>query len=87
MATFSTTAIHSRRYRYTTYNYLAAHTLRSPFALSLTMHILSRRPIGWHGESGAAHSGGHLTVDFRSPSNDSEHVVTHHVYLTDDAYW
>jgi len=46
-------------------------------------HILSYRPTGWHGESGAAHSGGHLTVDFRSKS---KHVVTHHVYPTNDAY-
>jgi hypothetical protein len=52
--------------------------------LSLTKYILSCRPTGWHGESGAAHSGGHITVDFLSSSN--QHVVTHHVYPSDDAY-
>jgi hypothetical protein len=42
------------------------------------------RPTGWHGESGAAEAGGHLTVDFYRL--DNEHVVTHHVYRTNDAY-
>ena len=52
-------------------------------ALSLTIKILSRRPTGWHGESGAG-SGGHITVAFCSSSN--EHIVTQHVYRSDDAY-
>ncbi|KAI0245748.1 hypothetical protein BJV78DRAFT_1158396 [Lactifluus subvellereus] len=42
------------------------------------------RPTGWHGESSAASSGGHITVDFCS--TDSCHIVTQHVYHTDDAY-
>ena len=53
-------------------------------AFPLTKIILSRRPIGWHGESGAARSGGHLTVDFRC--SDNKHVVTHHVYRANRAY-
>jgi hypothetical protein len=52
-------------------------------ALLLTMYILSCRPTGWHGEGGAG-SDGHITVDFCSLSN--EHIVTHHVYSSDDAY-
>ena len=44
----------------------------------------SHRPTDWHRESGVAHSGGHITVDFRSPNN--RHVVIHHVYPTDNAY-
>ena len=52
--------------------------------LSLTKSTLSRRPTGWHDESGAARSGGHITVDFRSFSGT--HVVTHHVYPTNNAY-
>jgi hypothetical protein len=42
------------------------------------------RPTGWHGESGAAETGGHITVDFCN--GNGEHVVTHHVYRTDNAY-
>jgi hypothetical protein len=53
-------------------------------ALSLMKRILSRKPTGWHGESGAAPSGGHITVDFRSSSD--KHIVVHHVYPTGDAY-
>jgi hypothetical protein len=52
-------------------------------ALSLTKNILSRRETGWHGESGAACSGGHITVEFRSWSG---HITTHHIYRTDYAY-
>jgi hypothetical protein len=52
-------------------------------ALSLMILILSCRPTGWHGESGNAKSGGHITVDFRSRSS---HITTHHVYKKDDAY-
>ena len=46
------------------------------------------RPTGWHGESGAARTGGHIVVDFYRLNNQSdlEHVTTHHVYRTDDAY-
>src|SRR4030088_600113 len=53
-------------------------------ALSLTSTILFCRPTGWHGESGAAHSGGHITIDFLS--SDDKHIATHHVYPSDDAY-
>ncbi|KAI9432011.1 hypothetical protein H4582DRAFT_1135203 [Lactarius indigo] len=42
------------------------------------------RPIGWHGESGAARWGGHLTVDFFDA--EGGFVSTDHVYLTDAAY-
>ena len=35
-------------------------------------------PIGWHGESGPAKSGGHLTVCFLKA--DGSHFTTHHVY-------
>jgi hypothetical protein len=52
-------------------------------ALSLTIHVLSRRPTGWHGESGAADWGGHVTVDFCSSNG---HVTRHHVYRSDNAY-
>lgn len=41
--------------------------------------------MGWHGESGAATTGGHITVDFLRW--DGSHVTTHHVYPTDDAYY
>ena len=41
------------------------------------------RPTGFHGESGGAKSGGHIVVDFRSKDR---HVVTHHIYPTDEAY-
>lgn len=41
-------------------------------------------PTGWHGESGANPSGGHITVDFYSLG--SRHITTHHVYRTNDAY-
>jgi hypothetical protein len=50
----------------------------------LMKHNPPRRPTGWHGSSGAARFGGHLTVDFRSSRN--EHITTHHVYPTDNAY-
>jgi hypothetical protein len=52
--------------------------------LSLTNDLRSRRPTGWHGESGGAQSGGHITVDFRSYRN--KHITTHHIYPTDDGY-
>ena len=39
------------------------------------------RPTGWHGESGAAGAGGHITVDFQR--RDGRHVTTHHVYRMD----
>jgi hypothetical protein len=35
------------------------------------------RPMGWHGESGAAKAGGHITVDFYQ--QDNNHAATHHV--------
>jgi hypothetical protein len=38
---------------------------------------------GWHGESGQAKSGGHVTVDFES---NAGHVVTEHVYRSNKAY-
>jgi len=41
------------------------------------------RPTGWH-DSGDTREGGHLTVDFLLP--DGQHLTTHHVYRTDDAY-
>ncbi|KAF8814893.1 hypothetical protein BYT27DRAFT_7249661 [Phlegmacium glaucopus] len=44
----------------------------------------SVRPTGWHGESGAARSGGHVVVDFQL--SDGSHVTTHHIYPSDDAY-
>ena len=52
-------------------------------ALSLMKHIISCRPMGWHGKSGAAHFGSHITIDFLSSNT---HVVTHHVYLTNATY-
>ncbi|KAH9022544.1 hypothetical protein EDB85DRAFT_1895180 [Lactarius pseudohatsudake] len=42
------------------------------------------RPTGWHGESGVAESGGHITVDFCTRAR--VHVATHHVYCTEAAY-
>ncbi|KAH9012498.1 hypothetical protein EDB85DRAFT_2222926 [Lactarius pseudohatsudake] len=42
------------------------------------------RPTGWHGESGRANWGGHVTVDFRTQAH--VHVSTHHVYRTEAAY-
>jgi hypothetical protein len=42
------------------------------------------RPMGWHHSSGDTTEGGHLTVDFLLP--DGQHMSTHHVYETDDAY-
>jgi hypothetical protein len=53
-------------------------------ALSLMKTILSHRPTPWHGESGAASSGGHVTVDFLSGSG--AHVTTHHIYRKNRAY-
>ena len=53
-------------------------------AFPLTKIILPCRPTGWHGESGAARSGSHITVDFCSLRN--RHIATNHVYPTDDAY-
>ncbi|KAH9039010.1 hypothetical protein EDB85DRAFT_2287346 [Lactarius pseudohatsudake] len=48
------------------------------------VEIAKVRPIEWHGESGAAKEGGHLTVDFLAP--DWSHVVTQHVYSSSEAY-
>ncbi len=45
--------------------------------LSLANHILSRRPTGWHGESGHLQFGGHITVDFYS--SNSTHIITKHI--------
>ncbi|KAH9035672.1 hypothetical protein EDB85DRAFT_1889250 [Lactarius pseudohatsudake] len=42
------------------------------------------RPMGWHGESGSANWGGHVTVDFHMQAHI--HVSTHHVYCTEAAY-
>jgi hypothetical protein len=53
-------------------------------ALSLTNHILSRRPTGWHGESGRLQFGGHVTVDIYS--SDSTLMMTKHIYRSDYAY-
>jgi hypothetical protein len=41
------------------------------------------RQTGFHGESGGASSGGHLTVDFWT---EKTHFATQHVYETDDGY-
>jgi hypothetical protein len=45
---------------------------------------MAYREMGWHGKSGAAFLGGHITVDFEN--KDGEHVTTHHVYPMDAAY-
>jgi hypothetical protein len=42
------------------------------------------RSTGWHGESGIADSGGHVTVDFMTIGGIV--VTTHHVYQSDGAY-
>jgi hypothetical protein len=42
------------------------------------------RPTGFHGESGTAKAGGHITVDFYR--RDNKFITTHHVYPTDKAY-
>ena len=42
------------------------------------------RTLGWHGESGKADSGGHVTVDFRNKAG--EHITMHHVYSTNAGY-
>jgi hypothetical protein len=44
---------------------------------------LSNRPTGFHGESGRARTGGHITVDFWTRKT---HYATHHIYATDAAY-
>jgi predicted NBD/HSP70 family sugar kinase len=49
----------------------------------LTLAIFCR-PTGWHGESGAAGAGGHITVDFYGLNN--QHITTQHVYRADNAY-
>ena len=41
------------------------------------------RPTGFHRESGGAKSGSHIVVNFHSKN---WHVVTHHIYPTDEAY-
>ena len=40
-------------------------------------------PTGWHGESGAAKHGGHVTVKFIKANG---YYKKHHVYPTDEAY-
>jgi hypothetical protein len=50
----------------------------------LTSSTHNCRPTGWHGESGRANWGGHITVDFRTRAH--VHVSTHHVYRTEAAY-
>jgi len=52
------------------------------FVLVECTGIIFGRPTGWHGESGAAQSGGHLTVLFYSRVG----AVTHHVYRCNEAY-
>ncbi|KAI9431862.1 hypothetical protein H4582DRAFT_2062294 [Lactarius indigo] len=42
------------------------------------------RPTGWHGKSGAARWGGHVTADFRR--EDGVHITTHHAFPTEAAY-
>ena len=42
------------------------------------------RETGWHGESGQATWGGHITVDFED--SDDNHVTTQHVYPTNAGY-
>jgi hypothetical protein len=37
------------------------------------------RPTGWHGESGAAKAGGHITVDFYR--RDNNHVTMTHICI------
>ncbi|KAN0124629.1 1,3-beta-glucan synthase component domain containing protein [Lactarius tabidus] len=39
----------------------------------------------WHGESGKASSGGHITVNFEAPTNKKTPIITHHVYKTNKA--
>ena len=51
--------------------------------LVVYLTINSYRPTGFHGESGRAHSGGHITVQFRTRNR---HYTTHHVYLSDEGY-
>ena len=47
-------------------------------------YLTTCSPTGWHGESGAATHGGHLTVRFKKA--DGSHFKTQHVYPTDEAY-
>jgi hypothetical protein len=58
-----------------------------PFGASPALKIACR-DTPWHGESGKASTGGHITVDFLAPTHPEEkkRVVTHHVYKTDAAY-
>ncbi|KAN0135143.1 hypothetical protein V8E53_007034, partial [Lactarius tabidus] len=44
------------------------------------------RDTPWHGKSGLASTGGHLTVDFYAPTNGNTPVIMHHVYKTDAVY-
>ena len=53
-----------------------------PFNASPSLTTCS--PTGWHGESGAATHGGHLTVRFKKA--DGSHFKTQHVYPTEPAY-
>ncbi|KAI9428397.1 hypothetical protein H4582DRAFT_2084789 [Lactarius indigo] len=75
----------SKRKRAVTKNRINAHFLRNRGWLEkMGVKVATVRNIGWHGESGAAGSGGHLTVDFTR--EDGSHVTTHHIYPTDEAY-
>jgi hypothetical protein len=51
--------------------------------LIVYLTINSYRPTGFHGESGRARSGGHVTVQFRTRNR---HYATHHVYPSDEGY-
>lgn len=44
----------------------------------LGVEVASVRPTGWHGESGAVRSGGHITVRFEMRSG--VRVTTRHIY-------
>ncbi|KAH9035248.1 hypothetical protein EDB85DRAFT_2143899 [Lactarius pseudohatsudake] len=44
------------------------------------IEIAKARPTGWHGESGAAKEGGHVTVDFIAPKLSKVKIITQHVY-------
>jgi hypothetical protein len=48
--------------------------------------MIACRDTPWHGESGKASSGGHITVNFEAPTNKKTPIITHHVYKTNKAY-
>ena len=56
------------------------HNLR----FSYTSKVIFTRPTGWHGESGQALIGGHLTVKFLL--GNGRHHSTHHVYAMEESY-